>query len=109
MKSDKLVEAYVIRNSTPQMQMEVFSRNLNNTEKLVVELSAMVFRLPKKERTLKQLEKELSSMFIRRLGVWGTLSAIAAGIYDKHGPIEGIQKSIISRACLKMGYLNPLP
>jgi hypothetical protein len=108
MKSDKLVEAFVIKNSTPMMQMEVFSKNLNDTEQLVIDLSVMVFRLPKRERTLKQLEKELSSLFVKHLGLWGTLSAVASGMYDKSGPLEGVQKSIISKACLKMGYLNPV-
>lgn len=108
MKSNKLVEAFVIRNSTPLMQMEAFSRNMNNPEQFVVELSVLVFRLPARERTYQQFEKELTLLFFKRLGIWGSLTAILAGIYDKSGPVEGVRKSVISNACIKMGYLNPI-
>jgi hypothetical protein len=108
MKSDKLVEAFVIKNSTPLMQMEAFSRNPNDTERLVVELSEQVFRLPKKDRTFEQLEKDLTALFFKELGMLGAAKAIISGLSDESGPIQGVQKSVIKNACLKMGYQNPL-
>jgi hypothetical protein len=108
MKADKLVEAFVVLNSTPQMQIEAFLRNVNDTESFVKELTVAVFRLPNKDRTFKQLEKELASLFVKKLGLWGTVSAIITGLRDRSGPLDGIQKSIISKACVKMGYINPV-
>jgi hypothetical protein len=108
MNSDKLVEAFVMKNSTPLMQMEAFSRNPNNTEMLVVDLSEKVFRLPKKTRTYAQLEKDLTQLFFKELGMFGAAKAIFSGLYDESGPIQGVQKSVIKNACLKMGYQNPL-
>jgi hypothetical protein len=108
MKANKLVEAFVVLNSTPQMQVEAFLRNVNNTERFITELTVAVFRLPNKTRTFKQLENELALMFVKKLGLWGTISAILVGLRDKNGPIDGIQKSVITKACVKMGYLNPI-
>jgi hypothetical protein len=108
MKANKLVEAFVVVNSTPQMQVEAFLRNADDTEKCIIDLAVTVFRLPKKERSFGQLKKELARMFVSKLGLWGTLSAIFAGLRDESGPMEGAKKSVIHKACLKMGYLNPV-
>jgi hypothetical protein len=108
MKANKLVEAFVVINSTPQMQVEAFLRNLNNTENFIIDLTVTVFRLPNQERTLKQLENELTMMFIKKLGFWGTMSAVLTGLNDKSGPFDGAQKSVIIKACVKMGYINPI-
>jgi hypothetical protein len=108
MNSNKLVEAFVMKNSTPLMQMEAFSKNPNDTEKLVVELSEQVFCLPNNNRTFCQLEKDLKQLFFKELGWLGVVKSIFLGLTDKNGPFEGVQKSVIINACLKMGYLNPL-
>jgi hypothetical protein len=108
MKASKLVEAFVVVNSTPQMQIDAFLRNVNDTERFITDLAVTVFRLPKKERTFRQLENELSMMFIKKLGLWGTISAVFSGLRDQSGPMEGVQKSVIYKACIKMGYLNPV-
>ena len=108
MNSNKLVEAFVTKNSTPQMQMETFLKNVNNPVKFLIDLSVMVFRLPEKDRTFQELEKELTFLFMKKLGIWGTTRAMVSGLTDADGPIEGIQKSIISKACIKMGLFNPV-
>ncbi len=108
MNSDKLVEAFVMKNSTPLMQMDAFSRNPNDTEKLVIDLSEQVFRLPQKNRTFSQLEKELTQLFFKELGMLGVMKAIVTGLSDESGPVQGVQKSVILNACLKMGYSSPV-
>lgn len=108
MKADKLVEAFVVVNSTPQMQIEALLRNVNDNERFLTELTVKVFRLPKKKRTFIQLKNELALMFVRQLGMWGTVSAVFSGLLDKSGPMEGVQISLINRACKKMGYVNPI-
>jgi hypothetical protein len=108
MNSNKLVEAFVTANSTPLMQMETFLRNINNPEKFLVDLSVLVFRLPRKNRTFPELEKELTALFMKKLGLWEMLKAMVSGLIDPAGPIEGIQKTIITRACCKMGLNLPV-
>lgn len=108
MKSDKLIEAYVTANSTPQIQIDTYLNNVGNTEAFIIEIVAIVFRLPKKDRTYKEMENDLTQLFIKRLGLWGTFLAAIAGIMDKSGPIEGVKKSIINKACARMGYRYPL-
>jgi hypothetical protein len=108
MKSDKLIEAYITTNSTPQIQLDTYLNNIGDTEKFIVEIVAIVFRLTKKERTYKEMEAELTQLFMRRLGVWEILLATLTGLMDSSGPIEGVKKMIIIKACTKMGYKNPL-
>ena len=108
MKSNKLVEAIVTANSTPQIQMKLLLRNIQNPVQFLIELTVLVFRLPEKERTFLALEKELSLFFMKKLGLWGVLKATIIGIIDADGPIEGIQKAVITKACFKMGLRNPV-
>jgi hypothetical protein len=108
MTADKLVEAFVVRNSTPQAQIECFLRNANDNDKFFTELTSTVFRLPEKERKFKDLEGELAPMFMKKLGLLGTASAIFAGMFDKSGPYEGVKKALIYRACIKMGFISPI-
>jgi hypothetical protein len=107
MRSDKLIEAYITTNSTPQIQLDTYLNNIGNTDKFIVEIVAIVFRLPKKKRTYKEMEADLTQLFMSRLGVWEILLATLAGLKDSSGPIEGIKKKIIIKACTKMGYKNP--
>lgn len=107
MNSTKLVESFVILNSTPKIQMEAFARNVNNQEKFITDLSVKVFDLPKRDRTVKQLENELTAIFIKRIGVPGLVSSFFSGLVDKSGPIEGIKKNVIQKACVKMGFKHP--
>jgi hypothetical protein len=108
MKSDKLIEAYITTNSTPQIQLDTYLNNVGNTEQFIIEIVTVVFRLPKKQRTYQEMESELTQLFMRRLSVWEILLATLSGLKDSSGPIEGIKKSIIIKACTKMGYINPL-
>jgi UDP-glucose 6-dehydrogenase len=107
MKASKLVEAFVVTNSTPQMQIEHFLRNVNEPDKFLTDLTVAVFRLPKKERTFDQLHSELAQLFVKKLGLWGAISAIFTGLIDESGPMEGVQKAVAYKACIKMGYLAP--
>lgn len=108
MKSDKLIEAIITVNSTPQIQLDTYMSNVGDTEKFSIDLTTIVFRLPKKERTYKEMENELTQMFMRRLGILEIMSATLMGMTDEAGPIEGVKKAIIIKACTKMGYRNPL-
>jgi hypothetical protein len=108
MKVDKFVEAIVIANSTPQIQVDTYLNNVGNTESYSVEMAVTVFRMPKKDRTYKEMKDEMTQMFIKQLGLWELIMATLSGLKDKAGPIEGIQKSVIAKACLKMGYRNPV-
>jgi hypothetical protein len=106
--TNKLVEAFVVSNSTPQMQVECFLRNVNNTEKFLTDLTVAVFGLPKKERSFAQLQTELTQLFIKELGILGVVSAFFSGLTDTYGPIQGIQKAVAYKACIKMGLSSPL-
>jgi hypothetical protein len=108
MKADKLIEAIVTANSTPQMQLDSFLRHINDTDEFIIDLVTIVFRLPKKKRTFREMENELTDLFFKQLGLWGSFLATIYGIHDKSGPVEGIKKSIIKRACRKMGFIDPL-
>ncbi len=108
MKSDKLVEAFVTVNSTPYMQIQAFLRHVDSTDDFVNDLTSSVFKLNPKHRTYLELQRELTHLFLKNLGVSGTLLATLKGILDKDGPVEGIKKSIISCACERMGYKNPI-
>jgi len=57
---------------------------------------------------MKELEKELTALFIKKLGLKRTVYAVLSGLMDSDGPIEGIAKSIITKACRLMGYRNPV-
>ena len=108
MNSNQLMAAIVMANSTSLMQVKSVLRYVNEPIKIEIDLSEKVFRLPKKNRTMEDLEKELTAMFIKKLGVMGTAYAVLSGLVDANGPTEGITKSIITKAVRLMGYKNPV-
>jgi len=108
MNSNQLMSAIVMTNSTPLMQVKSGLRHVSDPDKIEIDLTEQVFRLPKKKRTMKELEKELTALFIKKLGFTGTVYAVLSGLVDVDGPTEGIAKSIITKACRLMGYRNPV-
>jgi hypothetical protein len=108
MTSDKLVEAFVTTNSTPQMQLDAFLRHINDTDKFTVDLVTTVFDLPVKNRTYKEMQEELSRLFVSKLSIFQLMAAVVTGFFDNNGITDGIKKSVIIKACSKMGYKNPL-
>ena len=108
MKSDKLVEAIVTSNTTIAMQLAAFSKSVNDPLKVAVELSVQLFGLPRKDRTFKELEKELTMLLVKRLGFLGVMKSIAKGMVASGGPVEGMKKHLIADACRKMGLTIPV-
>jgi len=107
MNSNQLMAAIVMANSTSFMQVKSGLKNVSDPDKIEIALTEQVFRLPKKNRTMKELEKELTALFINKLGFRGTAYAVLSGFMDGDGPTEGIAKSIITKACRLMGYHTP--
>jgi len=108
MNSNQLMSAIVMANSTPLMQIKSGLRHASDPDRIEIDLTEQVFRLPKKKRTMKELEKEITALFIKKLGVKRTIYAVLSGLMDNDGPIDGIAKSIITKACWLMGYRNPV-
>jgi len=46
---------------------------------------------------MKELEKELTALFIKKLGGKGEIYAVLSGLVDSGGFIVGIAKSIITK------------
>ncbi|MBN2282765.1 MAG: hypothetical protein JXO48_02635 [Deltaproteobacteria bacterium] len=108
MKPDKLVEAIVTANTTIGMQLEAFSKNTTNPEAVAIDLSVPLFGLPDKERTFAELEKELTMLLVKKLGVLGIMKAMGKGLFSRSGPLQGMQKVLIADACRKMGMVIPV-
>ncbi len=108
MNSNQLMAAIVMANSTSLMQVKSGLRHVIDPDKIEIDLTEKVFRLPKKNRTMKELEKELTALFIKKLGFKRTVYAVLSGLMDSDGPAEGIAKSIITKACRLMGYRDPV-
>ncbi len=108
MNSNQLMAAIVMANSTSLMQVKSGLRYVSDPERIEIDLSEKVFRLPRKDRTMKDLEKDLTALFMKKLGVMGTVYAVLSGLVDAAGPTEGITKSIITKAVRLMGYKNPV-
>jgi len=110
MTAAKLVEAIVMENSTCGMQMEAFRRNTSDPVRVAIDLTEQVFRLPKRDRTYLELEKELGGLFMSwiRPGMIPAMAAsMARGLSDSAGPVEGLTKALIMSACRAMGLRIP--
>ena len=110
MTSSKLVEAIVMENSTCHMQMDAFRRHPADPVQVAIDLSVQVFRLPVRKRTYAELEKELETLFMKKLGLLslpGLFNAMGRILTDPAGPKEVAIKAIIINACRKMGMKIP--
>ena len=84
-------------NSTPLMQVKSGLWHASNPDRIEIDLTERNFRLPIKNRIMKELEKELTALFIKKLGGKGEIYAVLSGLVDSGGFIVGIAKSIITK------------
>lgn len=110
MTSNKLVEAIVMENSTCLMQLEAFRRHPADPEQVAIDLAVQVFRLPGRQRTFIELQKELEGVFMKQLGL-SSLPRVIVGmgraLTDPAGPKEAAVKAVIVSACRQMGLKIP--